>query len=313
VTSIDTATSTPEAITAVPVRHYGRWIAAVVAIAALVMLLIALYTNKNIDHSTIKHYMFAPAIMEGLRTTIILSVVAQAVGIVIGVSVAVMRLSGNPVLSGIAWLYTWFFRGTPLLVQIIFWGYFGLIFSNIVLGVPYTHLSLASFNVNTVLTAFVAALVALSLNEGAYMSEIVRAGILAVDPGQRQAAHALGMTGAQTMRRVVLPQAMRVIVPPTGNEFISMIKNTSLVSVIAGSDLMTKAQNIYSNNLKNVELLIVVSVWYLAITTVASIGQYYLERHYARGSQQSLSPSVSSRLRSRVISLRSTRAERGGK
>jgi polar amino acid transport system permease protein len=209
--------------------------------------------------------------------TLALTVASMLAGVLLGAVFAVMRMSENPVLRALSWAYTWFFRGTPVLVQIIFWFNLALLFP--ALGIFGMEVS-----TNTLITPFIAAVLALGLNEGAYMSEIVRAGILAIDPGQSEAAQALGLTRSQTMRRIVLPQAMRVIIPPTGNEAISMLKLTSLVSVIAAQDLLTRAQQIYSRNFLVIELLIVVSLWYLLVTSVASVGQYYLERHYARGS-----------------------------
>jgi polar amino acid transport system permease protein len=267
----------PPTIEAVPARHPGRWAAALVAGAVAVWLVWVMATNENIDWAMVQGYLTTGAIMRGLVVTIALTVASMAVGVVLGGVFAVMRMSDNPVLRTLSWAYAWFFRGTPVLVQIIFWFNLALLFPKIgILG--------ADVSTNTLITPFVAALLALGLNEGAYMSEIVRGGILAIDPGQSEAAHALGLTRGQTLRRIVLPQAMRVIIPPTGNEAISMLKLTSLVSVIAAQDLLTRAQQIYSRNFLVVELLIVVSVWYLVLTTIASIGQHYLERHYARGS-----------------------------
>jgi polar amino acid transport system permease protein len=267
----------PAAIEAVPARHPGRWVAALVAVVIALWLTYLFATNKNIDWSMVQGYLTSEAILRGLGVTIALTVASMAVGVVLGAVFAVMRMSENPVLSSLSWGYAWFFRGTPVLVQIIFWFNLALLFPT--LGIFGAHVA-----TNTLITPFVAALLALGLNEGAYMSEIVRAGILAIDPGQSEAAHALGLTRGQTLRRIVLPQAMRVIIPPTGNEAISMLKLTSLVSVIAAQDLLTRAQQIYSRNFLVIELLIVVSIWYLVLTTIASIAQHYLERHYARGS-----------------------------
>jgi polar amino acid transport system permease protein len=267
----------PAAVEAVPARHPGRWAAAVVGLALAGWLGYAFATNENIDWAMVQGYLTADAILRGLLVTIALTLASMAVGVLLGALFAVMRMSDNPVLSTLSWVYAWFFRGTPVLVQIIFWFNLALLF-------PKIGMFGLDVETNTLITPFVAALLALGLNEGAYMSEIVRAGILSIDRGQSEAAHALGLTRGQTLRRIVLPQAMRVIIPPTGNEAISMLKLTSLVSVIAAQDLLTKAQQIYSRNFLVVELLIVVSVWYLALTTIASIAQHYLERHYARGS-----------------------------
>jgi polar amino acid transport system permease protein len=195
---------------------------------------------------------------------------------------AVMRLSLNPLVSGASWLYIWFFRGTPVLVQLLFWYNIAALYPRIDLGIPFGPAFIHA-DANTLITPFTAAILGLGLNEGAYMAEIVRAGIISVEEGQSDAAQSLGMTRLQAMRRIVLPQAMRVIIPPTGNETISMLKTSSLVSVIAVADLLYGAQIIYSVNFKTIQLLIVASLWYLALTSILYIGQYYLERYYGRG------------------------------
>jgi polar amino acid transport system permease protein len=199
---------------------------------------------------------------------------------------AVMRLSPNPLVSGLSWVYIWFFRGTPVFVQIFFWFYISALFPTIAFGLPFGGPQFAHLNLTTLISPFVAGLLALGLNEAAYFSEIVRAGIISVDEGQTEAAHALGMTRLLTMRRIVLPQAMRVIIPPAGNETISMLKTSSLVSAIAVTELLYSAQIIYARTYQTIQLLIVASIWYLTCTTVLSIGQYYVERHYARGTRQ---------------------------
>jgi polar amino acid transport system permease protein len=257
----------------------------VVVIAVLsAMFVHMLVTNPNLEWSTVRSYLFSDIILRGVWMTIKLTVLSMAIGIIIGTVVAVMRLSPNPVVSGVSWLYVWFFRGTPLLVQILFWFVFSTFIRSLSIGVPFGP-SYWSQDTNSLISLFTAALLALSLNEGAYMSEIVRAGILSVDEGQTEAAHALGMTRLQTMRRIVLPQAMRVIVPPTGNEVIGMLKTTSLVSVLAVHELLFSAQIIYAKNFETIPLLIVASIWYIAVTTVLGVGQYYLERRYARGNR----------------------------
>jgi polar amino acid transport system permease protein len=205
------------------------------------------------------------------------------VGIILGVLLAIMRQSPNPLVSGSSWLYIWFFRGTPLLVQLIFWYNIASLFPVISLGVPFGGPAIIHGNANTIVTTFVAALLGLGLNEGAYMAEIVRAGLLSVPEGQTEAAQSLGMSRLQIMRHVVLPQAMRVIIPPTGNETISMLKNTSLASVITYVELTYSAEEIYSANFKTIPLLIVISIWYLVMTSVLYVGQYFIERRYGRG------------------------------
>ena len=272
----------PDEIEAVPVRHIGRWIAAALVLLVAAALIRSAVTNDRFEWNVVGDYLFDTRILNGLVKTLELTVLGMGIGIVLGVILALMRLSGNPLLSSASWVYIWFFRGTPLLVQILIFFNIAALYPTIDLGIPFGP-SFIHLNGTTLITPFFAGMLALGLNEGAYMSEIVRAGIISVDEGQFDAAKAVGMTQGQTMRRVVLPQAMRVIIPPTGNETISMLKNSSLVYVIAVSELLYSATLIYSVNYKTIPLLIVVSIWYLAATTVLSIGQYYLERHYGRG------------------------------
>ncbi|MFB6613258.1 amino acid ABC transporter permease [Streptomyces sp. NPDC056367] len=267
----------------VPVRHYGRWVATVAAVAALAGLAGSLAKNANLHWDIVGDYLFAGLIFDGMATTLWLTAAAMALGLVLGTVVAVMRLSSSPVLYGLSSLFVWAFRGTPLLVQIIFWGYAAALYSQIKIGIPFTGITFVSWDTNAVLTPAVAALLALGLNEAAYTSEIVRAGIQSVDPGQAEAAHSLGMRPALTMRRIVLPQAMRVIIPPMGNETINMLKMTALVSVIAAHDLMSNIQEVYAQNYQVIPLLVVASCWYLALVSLLSIPQAWLERRYGRG------------------------------
>ncbi|WP_031465133.1 amino acid ABC transporter permease [Sciscionella sediminilitoris] len=261
----------------------GRWIAAVLAGFVLVWLAYTIIVNPNLHWDIVADQQFDHRILAGLGVTIALAVISMVVGIVLGVLVAVMQLSANPVLRAAAGLYTWFFRGTPLLVQLIFWFNLALIFPTVGIGVPFGGPQLVEWQTNALITPFVAGLLGLTINEGAYMAEIVRAGISSVAHGQREAAEALGMPNRAVLRRVVLPQAMRVIIPPTGNQFISMLKTTSMVSVIAGADLLTVAQHIYLDNFEVIALLIVASIWYLVLTTIASIGQHFIEKRFNRG------------------------------
>jgi polar amino acid transport system permease protein len=229
----------------------------------------------------------------------------MAIGIVGGVILALMRLSANPMLSSAAWLYIWFFRGTPVLVQLIFWFNIKALFGDISLGIPFGPMFI-TWDVNSLVTTFVAAILGLGLNEAAYMSEIVRAGILSVDEGQTEAAHALGMRRLKVMRRIVLPQAMRVIIPPTGNETISMLKTTSLASTVAFTELLKAGEDIFNANYRTIPLLIVVSVWYIIVTSVLSVGQYYLERYFGRGSSRELPPTPLQRLRRNLTTFHVT-------
>ncbi|HEY5099117.1 MAG TPA: amino acid ABC transporter permease [Gaiellaceae bacterium] len=272
----------PDQIRAIPVRHTGRWVAGVVIAFLAYAVVASMATNKRFHWSVVGHYFGSSPILHGLILTLELTATSMAIGITLGIVLAVMRLSPNPLVSGASWMYIWFFRGTPVLVQIFFWNFIGALYPRFAIGIPlghqFTHVDVASH-----ITPFIAGMLALGLNEGAYMAEIVRAGIISVDEGQTEAAHALGMTRLLTMRRIVLPQAMRVIIPPTGNETISMLKTTSLVSAIAVTELLYSAQIIYARTYYVIQLLIVASIWYLIITTILSFGQYHVERHYGRG------------------------------
>ncbi|WP_406109420.1 amino acid ABC transporter permease [Streptomyces sp. NBC_01003] len=289
-------TPAPDAFEIVPVRHWGRWISAVAAVAALAGLIGSLAKNGNLRWDVVGHYLFAGLIFDGLATTLWLTVAAMTLGLVLGTLVAVMRLSDDPVLYGLSSLFVWVFRGTPLLVQIIFWGYAGALYQHVMIGVPFTGVTFFQADTNTLLTPAVAALLALGLNEAAYASEIVRAGIRSVDVGQTEAAHSLGMRPALTMRRIVLPQAMRVIIPPLGNETINMLKMTALVSVIAAHDLMSNIQDVYGQNYQVIPMLVVASLWYLALVSVLSVPQAWLERRYGRGTARGAAVSPLRRL-----------------
>ncbi|MCG2622485.1 amino acid ABC transporter permease [Arthrobacter sp. I2-34] len=271
-----------EDLPVLPARYTGRWVAAVVVAGAAVMIVYAMFTNERFQWDVVGQYLFAPPVLSGLLNTLLLTAVSMAIGIVLGIAVAVCRLSANPILSCAAWAYSWFFRGTPLMVQLLFWFFMAALVPKIVLGIPFGP-SFFEIQTNAVISPFTAALLGLSLNEGAYMGEIVRSGIRAISKGQTEAAKAIGMSRAQTMRRVVLPQAMRVIIPPTGNETIGMLKYTSLVIVIGYSELLTSVSIIYSRTFQTIPLLIVAAIWYLAVTAVLSVGQYYVERHFERG------------------------------
>jgi polar amino acid transport system permease protein len=298
----------------VPVRHPWRWVASGVILVLFAMLVNTLVfshvTRGGVRQSryqwaVVGHYLFAPPVLRGIVVTLELTVVAMVAGVIIGVILAVMRLSPSRLLSGTAWVYIWFFRGTPVLVQLFFW-FLGIsyLYEHIALGLPFGA-ALVTLNANTVVTSFIAGALGLSLNEGAYMAEIVRAGIISVDEGQTEAAASLGMNKGLTLRKIVLPQAMRIIIPPTGNETISMLKTTSLVSTIGGVELFQATQNISNTNYEVVPLLIVASLWYLFFTSVMTIGQFYVERYYARGSSRQLPPTPLQRLRMNLRHVRS--------
>lgn len=275
-------TDRAEDIRAVPVRHPGRWIVAAIVLVIAASIVRSVVTNPNFQWSVVGHYMFDSRITHGVVATIYLTFLAMAIGILLGVVLAVMRMSPNPIVSGASWLYIYFFRGTPVIVQIIFWYNIAALYPQIALGIPFGP-ALIHADGNAVITVFVAAMLALGLNEGAYMAEIVRAGIISVGEGQSEAAASLGMSRLAIMRRIVLPQAMRVILPPTGNEAISMLKTTSLVYTIGFAELFYEASQIFGATYQTIPLLIVASIWYLILTSVAYVGQYFIERHYGRG------------------------------
>ena len=301
---VETEHAASAAIEAVPVRHPGRWIAGAVILLLAAVLIHSAATNPRFGWSVVGDYFFSARVLRGLALTLELTVIAMVIGVALGVVLAVMRLSPNPLVSSFSWLFIWFFRGTPVLVQILFWSFISALYPVVSLGIPFGGPVVLEGNANTVITPLTAAILALGLNEGAYMAEIVRAGIVSVDEGQAEAAQALGMTRLQTMRRIVLPQAMRVIIPPTGNETISMLKTTSLVSVIAISELLYSVQLIYAVNYRQIPLLLVACIWYLIVTTILSVGQYYVERHYGRGTSRAQPPTPLQRLR-RSLRIRS--------
>jgi polar amino acid transport system permease protein len=257
-------------------RYYGRYASATLIVLLLLGLAQA-FAKGNIEWSYVEQFLTARSILFGLLNTIVMAVLAMTLGVVLGVVVAIMRMSQNPVLRYVASGYVWLFRGTPLILQLLLWFNLALIFP--VLSFP----GLFEFKTVEVITPFVAALLGLGINQGAYTSEVVRAGLLSVDSGQYEAAKSIGMPRLQALRRIILPQAMRIIIPPVSNEFIGMVKMTSLASVIQYSELLYNAQNIYYANARVMELLIVAGIWYLAVVTVLTFGQSRLERRFGRG------------------------------
>lgn len=303
----------------VPVRHVGRWVGAAVALLFISMLVHTLLSkvptgqrachtvngsrlchnivNWRFSWNVVGQYFTTSEVLHGLVVTLELTALAMAIGIVFGVLIAVMRLSHNRLLSSTAWSYTWFFRGTPVYVQILFWGSLALLYPAFTIGIPFMSVTFWHFKTVSIFTPFIAGVVGLGLNEAAYMSEIARSGLIAVDEGQSEAATSLGMSRGQTLRLVVLPQAMRVVIPPTGNEVISMLKTSSLVIAVSVTDLLGAVTNIYSSNYEIVPLLIVASLWYLIVTTILSIGQFYLERHFAKGALRTPPPTPMQRIK----------------
>ncbi|MCF2528501.1 amino acid ABC transporter permease [Yinghuangia soli] len=292
----------PVPIKAIPVRHYGRWISAVIVLAVVGLIGLA-FSDAKVNWDVTFDYLDDDLILKGAWNTVKITVLSMLLGLALGTLAAVMRVSRNPVMQTVSWFYIWFFRGTPVYVQLVIWYNLALIFPNFNVG--FYEEPMVTF-----MTPFLAALLGLGINQGAYMAEIIRAGIQSVDEGQTEASHALGMSRAKTMQRVVLPQAMRVIIPPTGNQFIDLLKTSSLVSAVQYSELFFNQGVRSQDSLATAELLFTASIWYLALTTVFSIGQYYLERHYAKGSQRSLPATPFQRVRQLVFSLRRSEVPR---
>ncbi|MDU0478512.1 amino acid ABC transporter permease [Staphylococcus chromogenes] len=272
-----------ETIQAVPLKHPGRWVASAILLALAVWFIIASARNEAYSWDVYFKYLLDKRIAIAALHTLAITVLAMLAGVILGALLAVLRMSPNPVLRGVSWLYLWIFRGTPVYVQLVFWGLIGAIYHSVNLG--FTEISLEDFAKN----AFLLAVIGLALNESAYMAEIVRAGIQAVPEGQIEASKALGMSWWQTMKRTVLPQAMRIIVPPTGNEFISLLKTTSLVVAIPYSgELYGRAMDISNALFQPVPMLMVAATWYLVITSLLMIVQTYVEKYYNRGASRQL-------------------------
>ena len=286
----------PEAIKAIALRHPWRWVSALIVLALAVAVVSTVATAPNLRWDVVAYWLTQPSILNGLLVTLELTVIAMAIGVSLGALLAVMRLSANPVVSTVSWFYIWFFRGTPVLVQLFFWYNLQLILPHIFFGIPFTSVGWRADTL-TLITPLLASILGLGLNEAAYMAEIVRAGIISVEHGQTEAAQALGMTRLQVMRRVVLPQAMRVIIPPTGNETISMLKTSSLAYITTTHEIFYAQLLIAGYNYRIVELLIVASVWYIVATSILTFGQYYLERHFAKGASRELPPTPLQRFR----------------
>lgn len=270
----------------VPLAHPSRWVSAAFVALLLAWILYILFNNPNFQWKVVGKYLFSKEILDGVKLTIELTLSAMAIGVFLGVVAALMRLSDNKLLSGTATFYIVAFRGTPALVQLIFWYNLAALFPKITLGIPFFGPDFLSLNANAIITPITAANLGLGLCEGAYMAEIVRAGIMSVDPGQREAGVALGLTRAQTMRRIILPQALRVIVPPTGNQIIGMLKLSSLASVISVTELLAAAGLIYTRTFETIPLLIVASIWYITLTGVLTLGQRAIERRLGRSVQE---------------------------
>lgn len=272
-----------DAATATRRPSWGHWAATALVAVLLAQFAHLLITNDNFAWPVVAQYFLSPPIIDGLQMTLLVAAVSMAIGCLLGVAVAVCRLSSNPLLKAVGGGYVWIFRGTPALVQLLFWFNFAALLPQLSVGIPFGP-ALVSWPTNSLITAMTAAIVGLGLHETAYMAEIVRGGLLSVDHGQKEAAQSLGMSRARTLVRVVLPQAMRAIVPPTGSRAINMVLATSLVSFVALADLLYTVQSIYNRTFEIIPLLMVAVLWYLVISSVLYVFQSWLERHYGRGS-----------------------------
>lgn len=273
----------PELIAARPVPRPGTWIWAGIVAVLAAMFIHGLFTNPNYHWDVFAAHLFDPRVLAGVGWTLLLTVGAMLIGIVLAVATAIMRMGTNPILRWVALAYIWFFRGTPIYTQLVFWGLLSVLYPRLSLGIPFGP-EFFSFKTDDVINLLVAALLGLGLNEGAYLSEIVRGGLGSVDKGQWEAATALGMRRSDTLRRIIIPQAMRVIVPPTGNETISMLKTTSLVLAVPFTLELTFVTGAIGNKaFLPLPLLMVAATWYLVITSILMLGQARLEAYYGRG------------------------------
>jgi polar amino acid transport system permease protein len=266
----------------VDVFHPSWWIGGALVLGLAVLFIRLLVTNENLQWSVVWQYLFSAEILAGLGRTLMLTFLSMILGLIIGTVIAVMRLSRNPVFQATSWAWIWFFRGVPPLVQLVFWYNLGLLIPEVSIGIPFGP-TLWSASTNSLITPLSAALLGLAFTESAYAAEMIRAGIQAINLGQTEAAATLGMTQAQTLRRIVLPQALRIIVPPIGNDTISMLKFTSLVSVLALPDLLYSAQMIYSRTYQTIPLLIVATIWYLVLSTILTLAEHYIEHRLKDG------------------------------
>lgn len=282
-TSPPSSARRPKAIDAVPLRHPWRTTSAIALILFLVLFVLDSATRPAFGWPDFAKYVFDQRISAAALVTLELTVYSMAIAIVLALILSVMRLSPNPVLNSVAWFYIWIFRGTPLYVQLVFWGLLAVIYPSLNIGIPFME-PWVSIPTTQAISLFWLAVIGLGLNEASYLSEIMRAGIQSVDHGQTEAATALGMSWSKQMRLIVLPQAMRVIIPPTGNELIGMMKSTSLVVAVPFSwDLYTRSRDIGIEVFNPVPLLMVACAWYLLMTSILMVGQYFLEKRFARG------------------------------
>lgn len=296
----------------VPARHPGRLVLAAIVGFLVTAVLYSFATNPRWEWGVVAQWFFAESIIRGLLETLKLTVMAGVVGFGLGLVLALMRLSKSGLISGVSWTFSWIFRSTPLLVQLLLWYNLGYLYERVTLGVPLTDITVLDARTSDLMTPMLAAILGLGLHQAAYAAELIRGGILSVDQGQLEAASALGIPARDRSLRILLPQAMRAILPPAFNEIIGLVKGTSIVYVLAHAELFFTVQLIYGRTQQVLPMLLVATLWYVVITSLLSIGQYYIERHYAKGAVRTLPPTPLQRLRSRLASVRSPRPTSAG-
>ena len=292
----------PASLTVIKARHPWRWVGAAIGLILLAQFVNGLITNPGWDWPTFARYITAPVVLQAVWLTIQLTLYGTVLGFALGIAIAAGRLSKNPVLQTISWTYVWAFRSIPLIVQLLFWFNIAYLYQSVSIGVPFGP-SFVTFDVNSTISGIAAAVIGLGLHQAAYSAEIIRAGILSVDAGQLEAAAALGIPRRRQFFKIVLPQAMRGILPNAANEVISLFKGTSIVSTMAIAELFYQVQVIYGRNGRVVPLLMVATIWYILMTTVLSIVQYYVERHYAKGAVRTMPLTPLQKVRRRVALL----------
>ncbi|WP_405546112.1 amino acid ABC transporter permease [Streptomyces phaeochromogenes] len=271
------------ALKVVPVRHPWRWVAVTVTAVLLAQFVHGLATNSGWEWEVFAEFFTAEVILKAVWVTLQLTFYGTALGFALGIVLAFMRLSASPFLKAVSFAYIWAFRSIPLIVQLLFWFNLAYLYKKLEFGIPFGP-GFFSFDTMGLVGAMSAAVLGLALHQAAYAAEIVRGGVLSVDSGQLEAAAALGIPRLRQIRRIVLPQAMRSILPNAANEVISLFKGTSIVSVMAIGELFYQVQVIYGRNGRVVPLLMVATAWYILLTTALSVLQYYVERHFAKGS-----------------------------
>jgi polar amino acid transport system permease protein len=299
----------PAALKVVPARHHGRWVAAVAVVVLVAQFVHGLATNPVWEWGVFADYVFSETIVQAVGVTLQLTAYATVLGFLLGTVLAFMRLSRSPVLQTVAWTYIWIFRSIPMIVQLVFWFNLSALYEKLGVGIPFGPV-FWSVDSNDLIGTIGAALIGLSLHQAAYAAEIVRGGVIAVDHGQLEAAAALGIPRLRQIRRIVLPQAMRAILPTAGNEIIGLLKGTSVVYVMAIGELFYQVQVIYNRTGRVIPMLLVATAWYVVLTSLLSIAQYYVERHYARGANRTPPPTPLQRVRRFVRDSRTAAARR---